>query len=301
MRWAVAGHGDVVRSRVLPALRALGEEPVYLWGRDAGRAARAAAEHGVPAGGDDPGRLTAADAVYVATPVAGHVPVALHALRAGCHVLVETPLAGALGGGGALAAEAAGAGLRAGVAYHRRLGPAAGRLREALAAGAPARVQVTFCAPFDPAPDHPAHWRTDPAAAGGGVLADAGSHRLDLLLSVLGPPVRVGARFGRRFAAGAERRAHVTLGWDSGTSAECRFAWAGGAGRDRLDVTAGGRFLTLDPLDADPGPGPHVELIADFAAAVRDGRDPACPVADAVLVDDVITSACWAARLRNDP
>ncbi|MEU1817400.1 Gfo/Idh/MocA family oxidoreductase [Streptomyces roseifaciens] len=299
MRWAVAGCGDVVRRRVLPALRGLGEETAYVWGRDPARAARTAAEHGVPAGGDDLGRLTAADAVYVATPVAAHVPLALHALRAGCHVLVEKPLAGALGGGGALAAEAARAGLCAGVAYHRRLGPAARQLREALTAREPARVQITFCAPFDPPPEHPAHWRTDPAVAGGGVLADAGSHRLDLLLSVLGPPVRVGARFGRRFAAGAERRAHVSLGWASGTSAECRFAWIGGSERDRLDVTAGGRFLSLDPLDAELGPDPHVPLIADFTAAVREGRAPACPVAEAVLVDDVITAACWAARFRN--
>ncbi|MEV4922298.1 Gfo/Idh/MocA family protein [Streptomyces roseoverticillatus] len=300
MRWAVAGYGDVVRRRVLPALRALGEEPVYVWGRDAGRAARTAAEFGVPAGGDDPGRLTAADAVYVATPVAAHVPVALHAVRAGCHVLAEKPLAGALGGGGALAEAAAAAGLCAGVAYYRRLGPAARQLREALIAGAPARVQLTFCAPFDPAPDDPKYWRTDPAVAGGGVLADAGSHRLDLLLSVLGPPVRVGARFGRRFPAGAERRAHVTLGWASGTSAECRFAWAGGPERDRIEVAAGGRFLTLDPLDAGLTPEPHVPLIADFRAAVREGRAPVCPVADAVLVDDVMTTACWAARFRNE-
>ncbi|GGX91017.1 Gfo/Idh/MocA family protein [Streptomyces hiroshimensis] len=300
MRWAVAGCGDVVRRRVLPALREAGEETAYVWGRDAARAARTAEEYGVPAGGDDPGRLTAADAVYVATPVALHVPLALRALRAGCHVLVEKPLAGGLGGGGVLAAEAAGAGLCVGVAYHRRLGPAAQQLREALTACAPARVQITFCAPFDPAPEHPDFWRTDPAVAGGGVLADAGSHRLDLLLSVLGPPVRVGARFGRRFAAGAERRAHLSLGWASGTSAECRFAWVGGTERDRVDVAAGGRFLTLDPLDAGLAPNPHVPLIADFVAAVREGRAPACPVTDAVLVDDVITAASWAARFRNE-
>ncbi|MGK5732268.1 Gfo/Idh/MocA family protein [Streptomyces sp. URMC 124] len=296
MKWAVAGSGEVVRRRVLPALRGLGEEAAYVWSRDPERAARTAAEHGVPAGGDDLGRLTAADAVYVATPVAAHVPLALHALRAGCHVLVEKPLAGALGGGGALAAEAERAGLCAGVAYPRRLGPAARQLREALTACAPARVRITFSAPFDPAPGH---WRTDPAV-GGGVLADAGSPRLDLLLAVLGPPARVGARFGRRFAAGAERRAHLSLGWASGTSAECRFAWASGPGRDRLDVTAGGRFLALDPLDAELAPNPHAPLIADFAAAVREGREPACPVVDAVVVDDVITAACWAARFRNE-
>ncbi|MEV4871635.1 Gfo/Idh/MocA family protein [Streptomyces syringium] len=291
MRWAVAGYGDVVTRRVLPALGASGEEVAYVWGRDPGRAARTAAAHGAARGGDDTGRLFAGvDAVYVATPVVAHVPLAVRALGAGCHVLVEKPLAGALGGGAALAARARAARRCAGVAYYRRLGPAARWLASVLRDGA-TRLRVDFRAPFDPGPEHPMRWRTDPAVAGGGVLADAGSHRLDLLLGALGRPSHIGSRVDRRFPAGCERRARLTLAWASGVTAECRFAWAEGPVRDRFEAEAAGTSYVLDSLDAGSVPNPHLPLIADFVAAVGEGRAPVCPVAEAALVDEVIAAA----------
>ncbi|WP_338932094.1 Gfo/Idh/MocA family oxidoreductase [Streptomyces netropsis] len=291
MRWGVAGYGDVVTRRVLPALAESGEVVAYVWGRDAGRAARTAAAHGAAGGGDDTDRLfTGVDAVYVATPVIAHVPLAARALGAGRHVLVEKPLAGALGGGAVLAAQALAARRCAGVAYYRRLGPAARWLRSALRDGA-SRIRVDFRAPFDPGPEHPMRWRTDPAVAGGGVLADAGSHRLDLLLGALGRPTRVGSRVDRRFAAGCERRARLTLEWPSGVTAECRFEWAEGAVRDRFEAVAAGRSYARDPLDAGAVPNPHVPLIADFVTAAGEGRAPVCPVAEAALVDEVIAAA----------
>ncbi|MGA4838628.1 Gfo/Idh/MocA family protein [Streptomyces sp. G45] len=188
MRWAIAGYGDVVERRVLPALRALGERPAYLWGRDADRAARVAARHGVPRSGSDEDALfgDGIDAVYVATPVVRHVPLARRALAAGLPVLVEKPLAGGLD----QSLEADGHPCAA-VAYYRRLAPAVRRLRAALDTWTPRHVEVRFRCAFAPGPTHPMRWRTDPALSGGGVLADAGSHRLDLLVMAFGRPSRV--------------------------------------------------------------------------------------------------------------
>ncbi|MFD7814935.1 Gfo/Idh/MocA family protein [Streptomyces sp. NPDC059785] len=304
MRWGVAGHGDVVARRVLPALRRLGEDPVFLWGRDARRAERAARDWGVPASGTDPRGLTdGTDAVYVATPVVHHVPLAVRALAAGLPVLVEKPLAGALGPADA-ALHAAGA--RTGVAYYRRLAPAVTRLRAELAGWRPERVEVRFRCAFAPGPGHPMRWRTDPAVSGGGVLADAGSHRLDLLLMLFGRPAEVRARLGDRFPAGAERRAGLDLTWP-GTRAHLCFEWSDAPPADRLAFHGAGRSVVLDPLDSGTltvrGPGgvrretagrpanPHVPLIADFAAAVAGGRPPVCTAADAALVDEVIAAA----------
>ncbi|WP_030668031.1 Gfo/Idh/MocA family protein [Streptomyces sp. NRRL B-1347] len=314
MRWAVAGYGDVVERRVLPALRALGEEPVYLWGRDPDRAARVAARHGVRDCGSDERALLGdeVDAVYVATPVVLHVPLARAALAAGRPVLVEKPLAGGLGSADGLDLDpdkrsGLGGGPPVAVAYYRRLAPAVRRLREELDGWTPARVDVRFRCAFAPGPGHPMYWRTDPAVAGGGVLADAGSHRLDLLVMLFGRPDEVRGRLTDRFPRGAERRAEVELAWASGVRARVVAEWGDAPPVDRIEVVGGGRALTLDPLDSGrlrvrtargssevalpPAPNPHQPLIADFVAAVATGRPPVCPVSDARIVDEIIAAA----------
>ncbi|WP_306333614.1 Gfo/Idh/MocA family protein [Streptomyces sp. KL118A] len=301
MRWGIAGYGDIVTRRVLPALHALGEEPVALWGRDPHRAARVAERYAIARSGTDLDvLLSGVDAVYIATPVVRHVPLARAVVEAGLPVLIEKPLAGGLGTGGTLDT----AGRCAGVAYYRRLAPTVRRLREELDGWTPDRVEVRFRCAFAPAPDDPMSWRTDPALSGGGVLADAGSHRIDLLLHLFGRPYEMTARLGGRFPHGAERRAELTLDWRSGLRAHCLVEWGEGSPVDVLRLTGGGRTVTLAPLDsgrmtAPPGPplllppagNPHQPLLADFAHAVATGEDPVCPVPEARLVDDVIVAA----------
>ena len=306
MRWVVAGYGDVVRRRVVPALRELGQDVVGLCGRRAEGAAAVAAALDVPRSGSDLAPLLAgADAVYVATPVAGHLPAAALARRAGRHVVVEKPVCGALAPEPTdLAALAGSGGPVVAVAYYRRLAPAVRLLGERLAGVAVREVRVRFRAAFDPAPDHPMHWRTVRAVSGGGVLADAGSHRVDLLCALLGRPSRVGGVLSGHFPGGAERRAELVLGWPGGAVAELDLAWADGPAADRLEVVFDGGRAVLDPLDGGalrwrdrsgervthlPGPAnPHVPLLADVLGAVRDGSPPACPLEAGLLVDEVI-------------
>lgn len=290
MRWAVAGYGDVVVRRVLPALRAAGEEVAGIWGRDQGRADVLAARFGIPVATTDlPALVHQVDAVYVATPVVAHVPVARVAVAAGRHALVEKPLAGALPTDAAsLVASAAERGVTTGVAYYRRLGPALAALRETLAAQHVRHVEIDFRCLFDPVPDHPMHWRTERSVAGGGVLADAGSHRLDLLCWLLGRPDAVEGEVADPFRGGAERTARVRLRWPAGTTANCYFSWGAGPPTDRMAITTDCGTTVLDPLDADLAPNPHTPLVTDFARAARESTAPVCPLADARLVDSLI-------------
>ncbi|KUF14330.1 Gfo/Idh/MocA family protein [Streptomyces silvensis] len=309
MRWAVAGYGDVVERRVLPALWALGQEPVRVWGRDGRRAARVAARHEVPYGTDDEQSLTrGVDAVYVATPVVRHVPLVRRVLAEGLPVLVEKPLAGGLL---TEAVPETDGGPCAGVAYYRRLAPAVRRLRRELAGGAPDHVEVRFRCAFDPGPAHPMRWRTDPALSGGGVLADAASHRIDLLHLLFGRADEVRARLGRRFPAGAERSADVELRWASGLRARVLAEWSDAPPVDVFEVSGGGRVCTLARLDSGhlrcgatvrgareeaewllpPALNPHQPLVADFLEAVADGRPPVCPLSQGRLVDEVLVAA----------
>lgn len=310
LRWGIAGYGDIVRRRALPALLARAETVSCVWGRNPDRARALCAEFGVGRGtGDYAELLDSADVVYVATPVASHLPLAARALRAGLPVLVEKPLGLLTGTDDREAVLRAGA--TVGVAYYRRLAPALARVRELIEGRAVHSAEVAFRCAFDPAPEDPRHWRTDPAVSGGGVLADAGSHRLDLLVWLLGAPERVTALLGGRFPRGAERVARVRLAWPSGPHAELDLEWAGGRPYDRLALAFDGGRLVLDPLDSGdirgivdgiaieerlpPHPNPHAPLLADFAASVLHGSPPVCPVAEAAVVDDLIARAYAAA------
>ncbi|MDG6102989.1 Gfo/Idh/MocA family oxidoreductase [Dactylosporangium aurantiacum] len=303
VRWLVAGYGDVVVRHSVPALRRLGAG-VTVWGRDPARAAAVAAGLGVEAAADFHRALDGVDLVYVATPVVTHVALAGAALAAGRHVLIEKPVAGALGGAAGLAARAEAARRIAGVAYYRRLDPLLGALRQRVRGGGPWRVAVDFRDEFAPAADDPKRWRTDLAVSGGGVLADVGSHRLDLLCWYFGAPATVRATLAGRYPGGAERSAQLVLTWPDATTARVRAEWAPGAPLDRLRLESADRVHTVSPLDggrlATHGEPPRAFLVpdnrrlamfADFMDAAAHGRAPVCPLADGLLVDRVLVAA----------
>jgi predicted dehydrogenase len=298
MRWLVLGYGDVVVRRAIPALTELGHH-VVLWGRRPARAAATAARLGVMPAGDLPAALRTVDLVYVATPVATHLPLALLAVAAGRPVLIEKPMSGTLYDGRSVAELGA---ATVGVAYYRRLSPVVQRLRAAVRDDPPVRASVRFASAFEPQPGDPMYWRTVASTAGGGVLADAGSHRIDLLCWLLGPPTAVRATLGSRHPGGAERSARVTLIWPGGRIADVTCDWRPGPPADSFEVRTPTRTFLLDPLDGgrlhgDTGPrtppadNPHLPLFADFAAAVHERRPPVCPLTDALVVDRVLAAA----------
>lgn len=99
VRWGVIGTANIARAAFLPAVRAAGGVPAAVAGRDAGRTAAYAAEHGIgrAVGGyqaliEDDG----VDALYIALPNALHAEWTTAALRAGKPVLCEKPLCGEL-------------------------------------------------------------------------------------------------------------------------------------------------------------------------------------------------------------
>jgi predicted dehydrogenase len=307
MKWLVAGYGDVVVRRGIPALRELGEEVAAVCGRRLARARQVAAGCAAAATDDAEAWLPRVDAVYIATPVALHVPLVRAALRAGVHALTEKPLAGGGDAGPGLLAEVR-PGVTVGVAYYRRLDPALNLLRAQVRAARPRHVEITYRTPFEPPPDHPMSWRTDRAASGGGVLADAGSHRLDLLCWLLGTPATVAATLTDRHPGGAERRGEVRMRWDDGVVADVECDWQQEAPIDRLTVSSASGLLVVDPLDGgvlrgEPATGActvragpvaanrHVPLFADFLRAVTTGAEPACPLRDALLVDRLLALA----------
>jgi predicted dehydrogenase len=218
-------------------------------------------------------------------------------------VLVEKPLAGGLADGQALLG-----GSTAAVAYYRRLTPAWAAVSDLARDRRPVRIAMDFRKAFSPEKEDPKYWRTRSEISGGGVLADAGCHRIDLLLSLLGPPETVKAALGGRYPGGAERVARVELAWADGSRARLSCAWAAsGPERDRVRITGRGLDLRLPELDAGivsvladgkrsqlrlpPEGNVLLPTLRDFLASVATGRKPACTLADGAAVDDIIRSA----------
>ena len=96
LNWLLVGTGDIARKRVAPAIADTSGSRLYaVCDLVAERAENIAAAHRADKVYTDYGEALddpAVDAVYVATPVDLHVPMALRAIDAGKHVLVEKPL-----------------------------------------------------------------------------------------------------------------------------------------------------------------------------------------------------------------
>ncbi len=131
----------------------------------------------------------AVDAVIVTTPNRFHEPIAVAALEAGCHVLVEKPLAHTLESAQRIADAAAAADGICMVGFHNR--HAAGtamftQQHEGGRFGDLTHVEANYIRRRGV--PGPGSWFTNPELAGGGALIDIGVHALDLALYVLDFP-----------------------------------------------------------------------------------------------------------------
>lgn len=123
------------------------------------------------------------DVVYILTPNAQHAPLAMAAVKAGKHVLVEKPMAVCVQEAQALAEVAAASGKKVTVSYQHRFRKEAQSLyhrRQELG-------QIYAAKAYATRKNGVPNWGTftDPAQQGGGALLDIGSHALDLTLWVM--------------------------------------------------------------------------------------------------------------------
>jgi UDP-N-acetyl-2-amino-2-deoxyglucuronate dehydrogenase len=159
-----------------------------------------AAEYGVRAYADvaDLLRDDRVEVVSVATPHPSHAPLAIAALEAGRHVIVEKPMTLSLREADAMVACARRVGRSLGVIFQRRFWPASLRVRAAIADGKLGTPVSGEC--------ELSWWRTEGYYArdawrgrwdteGGGVLVNQGIHALDMFQWYLGEPETLWARW----------------------------------------------------------------------------------------------------------
>jgi 1,5-anhydro-D-fructose reductase (1,5-anhydro-D-mannitol-forming) len=138
------------------------------------------------------------DAVLVLTPVSLHHQIALDALAAGKHVLIEKPFAISVRAGQAIVADANRRGLVAGVAESLRYAPRTRALKWVLDQDVIGRPQLWLSAGMggEWAPDRiVAHtpWRHQKLDGGGGPAIDLGVHLMHQIRYLMGPVEEVSA------------------------------------------------------------------------------------------------------------
>ncbi|GAA1581839.1 Gfo/Idh/MocA family oxidoreductase [Kribbella karoonensis] len=306
MRFAVIGAGAIgtVHARLIDAL---GDEAelVAVVDQNLERGGKLAEQYGARAYAT-PAEAYATeelDAVGICLPSALHADVAIEALEAGKHAIVEKPVDITLEAADRLIAAQRATGLTVSVISQRRFQPPVAQIRAAIDGGALGRVTsgIAESAFFRPQSYYDGDdWRGTLAVDGGGALMNQGIHALDLLVWMLGRPVRVSAQTGRLAHEGIEVEdlAGASIVFESGaiglmlasTAAypgrPVRLTIHGDEGTAVLDDDALAYFASAngEPPSASAPAGPdgwgatelaHLEQYRDFVAAVREGRPPA--------------------------
>ena len=186
---AMLGHADVERISIADsdaqALEAIARD--YL-------TQRAEADYRVLL--DDP----SIDVIDVCLPHDLHHPVVLEAFAAGKHVIADKPIANTLPEADEMLAAAEFADRRFYVALNQRFLPVHQRVKALLAdgfIGSPSLATLTVAGDERPRMGVPGHWKGSWDRAGGGALADSGTHIVDLAHDWFGPPTAVQCHLAR--------------------------------------------------------------------------------------------------------
>ena len=127
------------------------------------------------------------DAVIVSSPVTLHEAMCRDAFAAGCHVLVEKPLANTVAACEAILAAAAAAGRVLAVGFNHRFYPAARFAREVVASGRIGTLDhVRVFGGHDGLRNFRADWMYQGELSGGGAMMDVGIHLTDLACHLAG-------------------------------------------------------------------------------------------------------------------
>jgi predicted dehydrogenase len=190
IRVGIIGTGRVGIDWHLPDIRAAGGEVVALADIVEGRAARFAAQHGVPRAYDDYRellRLTEVDVVAVCTPPYTHAELAIAAVKAGKHLYLEKPPAMNEAEMVQIARAVRRAGQLAMTGSNRIYEGEVQALKRRLDAGELGHVYLVECLKLLRR-SIPKGWHREKVYAGGGVGFNSTAHRIDLVLYLLGTP-----------------------------------------------------------------------------------------------------------------
>jgi predicted dehydrogenase len=276
------------------------------------------------------------EAVFVCTPTHTHLAVVRECLRRPVHLFVEKPLAATLADAEAIVRLATEAGVMHAAGYVYAHLPIVQRAQELLAAGALGEVvRFTAHAYVSEVFGAKQGWFFQKEQAGGGVVANMGSHLLFILGWFFGPIRRVVATVRSHFSQ-VDDSAQALLTFASGVTGLLDTSWSM-PGSQMLDygLTIDGRNGTLVlgrerillhllsptgaydagwseihaselPADAAFDVSPHIggesfyRQLTTFVDACRTGRLPFCSLAEALNTQRMI-AAIYASAAAGTP
>jgi predicted dehydrogenase len=318
IRFAVVGCGTAARKIHLPALRAAGADVTVFASRSRSSAESlrdAWASGEVVDRWEDAVTHPDVDAVLVATPNANHCEVALRALAAGRHVLVDKPMACTTADADAMIAVADDNGMFLVPFQNTRFAAPFVAAREAVADGRIGTV-TGFRAAFGHAGPQEwasrAEWFFDAARAGGGCLMDLGVHVIDLLRAVTHDEIVAVSAVCNGKRGDVEADAQVLARLENGAVGSIHASWSSSSGSDhQLTVIGTDATLHLDSrtpltlLGPDGGKA-RVEVpdetgspLDELIAAIRGERPPSVTAADGRAAVAVVEAAYNSAALGS--
>jgi predicted dehydrogenase len=285
MRIGLLGTGPWAQMAHAPALSRHDElDFAGVWGRRPEAAKELAERHGVRAYDDVDALLADVDAVAVALPPQVQAELAVRAARAGCHLLLDKPLAPTVEQGRAVVEAAEAAGVSSVVFFTTRFQPGPQTwIAEQAAVGGwfTARAQW-LGAVFTSESPFATPWRREK-----GALWDVGPHALSVLLPVLGDVRRVSAA-----AYGPGDTVHVVLDHVQGASSTLTLSLTAPPAAAGAAVELRGEAGVAVLPDGGDGAVPALMRAADaLLAAVRTGRPHRCDAAFGLRVTEILTAA----------
>lgn len=287
MRFGLLGTGPWAAGTHGPALAAHKDvQLVGVWGRRSEAAGRLAAELQTRAYDDVDALFTDCDAVAVALPPDVQAPLAARAARAGCHLLLDKPVATTPEAAREVSAAVRESGVASVVFFTLRFcGATSAWIEEQARAGEWLTGRADWLSPVFGGGDSPytaSPWRREK-----GALWDVGPHALSVLLPVLGD---VDGPGGVRAARGPGDTVHAVFRHAGGASSTCTLSHS--APPAASGVTAefrGASGVTQLPERDEQAVDAFSCAVDALAESARTGTAHPCDVRFAQRVTEILT------------
>ena len=323
IKWGIIGCGAVAEGKGGPALyNAPNSELIAVMRRDERLAADFARRHDAKRHYSSLEAILADDdinALYIATPPHVHAEQTIAAANAGKHILCEKPMGMNVSECRDMIAACRDNGVQLMIAYYRRFWPLARKMQELITDGAIGRPTMAYahCAALYQPPEDPStFWRLQPDIAGGGFLWDVGSHRLDLLLRMMGDVTSVAALVEAiHFDIPVDDSSSLLMQFGSGAQGIGMFYWNVGSYVDALEVAGTeGRLIATSVGQGDlllargreteqfhlpPPEITHLPLVEHYVECLISGRPNALPGEEGLKTTAIIQAADESSRTRD--